>query len=216
MTAVASDQDERQSARKRRAIQDAARTLFLRNGYAGTSMDDIAALARVSKQTVYKHFADKQRLFTEFIAHDIAQVKGSTHALIEEMPNTQHLEQDLREFARQHLADVMEPQLLRMRRVLIGEAERFPELAQAWYENGPERSCAIFAGWFSTLDRRGLLRTPDPMLAAQHFNWLILSIPLNKAMASPSEQPLFTRAELNHFADEGVRVFLAAYGAGRD
>ena len=51
------------------------------------------------------------------------------------------------------------------------------------------------------------------MLAAQHFNWLILSIPVNKAMAYPSDQPLFTPAELDHFADEAVRVFLAAYGA---
>jgi TetR/AcrR family transcriptional regulator, mexJK operon transcriptional repressor len=170
MTADAANQTERQSIRKRRAILDAARTLFLRKGYAGTSMDEVAALARVSKQTVYKNFADKQRLFTEFIGSDIAQVKGSTHVLIEAMPNTQNLEQDLRMFARQHLADVMQPHLLQLRRVLIGEADRFPELARTWYENGPERSFAIFARWFTALDRRGLLRTPDPMLAAQHFN----------------------------------------------
>jgi TetR/AcrR family transcriptional regulator, mexJK operon transcriptional repressor len=199
------------SARKRRAIMDAARTLFLRKGYAGTSMDDVAALAAVSKQTVYKNFADKRQLFTEFIGSDIAHVESSTHALIDQMPETENLESDLREFARRHLADVMQPHLLQMRRVLIGEAERFPDLAQAWYTNGPERSCGIFAGWFEALDRRGLLRTPDPMLAAQHFNWLVLSIPVNKAMASPSDQPLFTRAELDHYADEAVRVFLAAY-----
>ena len=204
--------EEGRSARKRRAIMDAARTLFLRKGYAGTSMDDVAALAAVSKQTVYKNFTDKQQLFTEFIGSDIAHVEGSTHALIDQMPETENLEADLREFARQHLADVMQPHLLQMRRVLIGEAERFPDLAQAWYTNGPERSCRIFAGWFEALDRRGLLRTPDPMLAAQHFNWLVLSIPLNKAMASAGDQPLFTRAELDHYADEAVRVFLAAYG----
>ena len=159
MTA-ATDEGDGRSARKRRAILDAARTLFLRNGYAGTSMDDVAALAAVSKQTVYKNFADKQRLFTEFIGSDIAQVEGSTHALIEPMPDTQNLEADLRAFARRHLADVMQPHLLQMRRVLIGEAERFPELAQTWYENGPERSCAIFARWF---DRAGPARpAADP------------------------------------------------------
>ena len=52
--------DQRRSARKRRAILDAAATTFLSNGYLGTSMDEIAALAHVSKQTVYKHFADKR------------------------------------------------------------------------------------------------------------------------------------------------------------
>src|SRR5580700_10175835 len=59
--------EEGRSARKRRAIMDAATTLFLRNGYQGTSMDEIAALAAVSKQTVYKNFADKQQLFSHIV-----------------------------------------------------------------------------------------------------------------------------------------------------
>ena len=58
------------STRKRRAIIEAATTAFLRNGYLGTSMDEIAALAGVSKQTVYKHFADKERLFSEIVVSD--------------------------------------------------------------------------------------------------------------------------------------------------
>lgn len=203
---------EERSARKRGAIVDAARELFLQRGYAGTSMDDIAARAAVSKQTVYKHFADKQRLFAALITGDIAHLDASTQALADAMPDSQDIEQDLRGFARQFLAYVMQPHLLRMRRVLIGEADRFPELAQAWYASGPERSFAMFAQWFEALNRRGLLRVDDPMLAAQHFNWLILSIPLNKAMASKLDAPLFTPRELKHYADEGVRVFLAAYG----
>jgi TetR/AcrR family transcriptional repressor of mexJK operon len=207
--------EEGRSARKRRAIIHAARELFLRQGYSGTSMDDVAALARVSKQTVYKNFADKQTLFTEFIGADIAQVESSVHPLVAAMPDTQDLARDLRTFARQHLRDVMQPRLLRMRRVLIGEAERFPDLAQTWYASGPERSCAIFARWFEALDRRGLLTVADPLLAAQHFNWLILSIPVNKAMSCPLDPPLFSDAELERYADEAVRVFLAAYGPAR-
>lgn len=204
--------EEGRSARKRRAIMDAAREIFLRNGYAATSMDDIAALAEVSKQTVYKNFADKQTLFTEIITTDISQVEGATHPLVEAMPRTDDLDRDLRAYARKHLADVMQPRLLRMRRVLIGEADRFPDLARAWYANGPERSCALFAGWFRALGERGLLRVPDPELAAQHFNWLVLSIPLNKAMACPIDESLFSEAELHHCADAAVDVFLAAYG----
>lgn len=200
------------SPRKRQAILDAARALFLQRGYAGTSMDDVAASAGVSKQTVYAHFADKTRLFAELITGDIAQSETSTHPLIAAMPQSDHLERDLREYARAHLADVMQPELLRLRRMLIGEAERFPELARGWYEAGPVRSCAIFATWFRALDRRGLLRAPDPMLAAQHFNWLVLSIPVNAAMSLPVDDVPYTRRELDHYADEGVRVFLAAYG----
>jgi hypothetical protein len=55
------------SARKRTAILDAATTVFLRKGYLGTSMDEVAALAAVSKQTVHKHFADKERLFAKIV-----------------------------------------------------------------------------------------------------------------------------------------------------
>jgi len=201
------------SMRKREAILEAARTLFLQRGYAGTSMDDVAAHAQVSKQTVYAHFVDKTRLFDELITGDITHSETSTHPLIEAMPRSDDIERDLRTFARAHLADVMQPELLRMRRMLIGEAERFPDLAKAWYDAGPMWSCAVFARWFTALGERGLLRVPDPMLAAQQFNWLILSIPLNAAMSLPLDSPLFTRRELNRFADEGVRVFLAAYGS---
>lgn len=201
------------SARKRKAILDAARTVFLRNGYSGSSMDEISDLAGVSKQTVYAHFSDKQRLFTEIVSGDIAPIQQPrAQELAENMPDTEDLASDLREFARHHLAQVMQPHLLRMRRVLIGEGERFPDLAKAWYDNGPERSTDLFEGWFAALDRRGLLRAPDPRLAAQHFNWLVLSIPLNKAMAYPIDEAAFAADELDHYADEGVRVFLAAYG----
>src|SRR3990167_308172 len=48
---------------KRQAILEAAKTLFLSNGYDGSSMDAIAAEAGVSKLTVYSHFTDKEKLF---------------------------------------------------------------------------------------------------------------------------------------------------------
>jgi AcrR family transcriptional regulator len=191
---------------------EAARTLFLANGYSGTSMDDVAARAAVSKQTVYKHFADKERLFTAIITGDIEETEGLTRSLVDALPQTQDLERDLREFARRHVVDVMQPHLVRMRRILIGEADRFPELASAWYARGPERAHTTFAAWFTALAERGLLRVPDPLLAAEHFNWLILSIPLNRAMFSDTEEPA---ARLEYYADEAVRVFLAAYAVPR-
>jgi AcrR family transcriptional regulator len=58
---------EPRSTKKRRAIVEAARALFLRKGYVATSMDEIAADAGVSKQTVYSHFADKEGLFTQIV-----------------------------------------------------------------------------------------------------------------------------------------------------
>jgi TetR/AcrR family transcriptional regulator, mexJK operon transcriptional repressor len=199
------------SARKRQAILAAARTVFLRKGYGGTSMDEVAALAAVSKQTVYKHFADKERLFTAIITGDIDATEALTHDMLAALPDTDDLEHDLREFARRHIAEVAQPHLIQLRRIIIAEAERFPALARAWYTGGPERAHATLANLFEALAKRGLLRVPDPLLAAQHFNWLILSIPLNKAMFYGPDTG-FTAKDLVHLADEGVRVFLAAYG----
>ncbi|MBV8085816.1 MAG: helix-turn-helix transcriptional regulator, partial [Chloroflexi bacterium] len=66
--AVDVTEEPTRTERKRRAIVEAATTLFLRHGYAGTSMDQVAALAGVSKQTVYKQFADKERLFQAVVS----------------------------------------------------------------------------------------------------------------------------------------------------
>jgi TetR/AcrR family transcriptional repressor of mexJK operon len=203
--------DTSRSAGKRRAIVEAARTVFLRKGYDGTSMDEVAALAAVSKQTVYKHFADKKRLFTAIITGEQSATETLTHAMVAALADSEDLEKDLREFARRHITEVTQPHLMRLRRIIIAEAERFPELARTWYAGGPERAHATLADQFGALARRGLLRMDDPLLAAQHFNWLILSIPLNTAMFLGSDTE-FAPGELERYADEGVRIFLAAYG----
>jgi AcrR family transcriptional regulator len=201
------------SARKRRAILDAARDVFLTNGYSGASMDQVAALAAVSKQTVYKHFADKKQLFTAIMTGDIGAAETRTHDLVAALAGSDDVEADLREFARRHIVDVTQPPLIRLRRVIIAEAERFPELAREWYASGPERAQATLAQVFAALARRDLLRVDDPLLAAQHFNWLVLSIPLNRAMFAGGDAG-FAPEELRRYADEAVRVFLAAYGPG--
>ncbi len=197
------------SARKRGAILDAARTVFLRKGYDGTSMDEVAALAAVSKQTVYKHFADKRGLFEAIITGDISATESLTHDMLVSLSTTDNLGHDLRQFARRHIAEVTQPHLIQLRRLIIAEAERFPDLARTWFANAPERAHATLAARFRELERRGLLAVPDPMLAAEYFNWLVLSIPLNRAMFHPGHT--FPRRDLNRFADEAVRVFLAAY-----
>ena len=65
----------------------------------------------------------------------------------------------------------------------VDEAERFPDLASEWYRRGPEQSATLFASWFERPGERGLLNVPDTQLAAQMFNWLVLPMPVNKAMA---------------------------------
>jgi TetR/AcrR family transcriptional repressor of mexJK operon len=197
------------SARKRAAILHAATTVFLRNGYVGTSMDEIAALAAVSKQTVYKHFADKESLFSEIVTGTVDEAGDRVHAEVLALADSGDVAADLRDLARRQLALVMQPRVLQLRRLVIGEAGRFPELGRTFYERGPGRTLEALSAAFARLAAAGALKLDDPAVAAEHFNWLVMSIPLNRAMLlGDDEQP-----DLDRYADEGVRVFLAAYGA---
>jgi TetR/AcrR family transcriptional regulator, mexJK operon transcriptional repressor len=203
-------EDVTRSERKRADILGAATQLFLRTGYLGTSMDEIAALAAVSKQTVYKHFADKDRLFAEIVINTVNEIADPNYDEVMNLKDTGDVEADLRHFARRQLARVMDPRLLQLRRLVIGEAGRFPELGRLFYERGPGRTIDALGAMFERLAARGVLELDDPVMAAAHFNWLVMSIPLNRAMLLGDEQPAVP-AELDRYADAGVRVFLAAY-----
>jgi TetR/AcrR family transcriptional repressor of mexJK operon len=211
---MAEGPQEGRSARKRRAILEAATEAFLRNGYRGTSMDEIAEAAAVSKQTVYKHFADKKRLFFEIVSSAVDEVSDPVHELVVNLQDSGDVEADLRDLARRQLAMVMQPRLMQLRRLVIAEAGRFPELGRTFHERGPGRTMDALATAFERLAERGALQLDDAQLAAAQFNWLVMSIPLNQAMffgddAAPAP------AELDRYADAGVRVFLAAHGPAR-
>lgn len=203
---------------KRRAILDAAFELFLVDGYAGTTLEQVAEHAGVSRQTVYAHFASddtsvKETLFRAMVEARVGRRDEPAHPVVATMETTDQPHDDLRTFARHHVALVMRPELVRLRRTIIGEAERFPGIAAAWYANGPQLSFDLFAGWFEAWDRRDLIDVPDPAVAARTFNWLVLSTPLNDAMACADGR---SAHDLDAAADEGVRVFLAAHGHADD
>jgi TetR/AcrR family transcriptional regulator, mexJK operon transcriptional repressor len=199
------------TARKRRAILGAATTLFLRDGYQATSMDQIAAAAAVSKQTVYKQFADKQSLFREIVADTVAEVADPVAQQVASLRDSGDLEADLRDLAHALLAQVIRPQVMQLRRLVIAEAGRFPDLGRLFHERGPGRTIAALATAFQHLAARGALQADDPQTAAEHFNWLVMSTPVNRVMLC-GDTELPDRASLSHYADAGTRAFLAAYG----
>lgn len=200
------------TARKRRAILDAATTLFLAEGYLATSMDQIAAAAAVSKQTVYKQFADKQALFREIVTGTVAEVSDPVAEQVASLPAGTDLAASLRDLARALLAQVIQPRMMQLRRLVIGEAGRFPELGRLFYDRGPGRTIGTLAAAFESLAARGALRLEDPRLAAEHFNWLVMSTPLNRVMLC-GDAELPGQADLDRYADAGAQAFLAAYGA---
>jgi len=200
------------SARKRRAILDAATEVFLKSGYLGTNMDEIAALSSVSKQTVYKHFSSKEALFIEIVGGMTTGAGDTVHNDVAQLGQNESLPDYLVEYALRQLTVVLTPRIMQLRRLVIGEVTRFPELARVLYERGPARAMKMLAAVFEDLARRGLLDIDDPATAAEHFNWLIMSAPLNQAMLL-GDNAIPNGAELRRNAEAGVKVFLAAYGA---
>jgi len=205
----------RRSPHKRKAILDAATDVFLRCGYLGTSMDEVAARSAVSKQTVYQHFSKKETLFIEIVTTMTDQAGDAVLGAMPALVDGQDVGGHLRSYAYRQLRGVLTPRLMQLRRLVIGEVGRFPELAKVLMEHGPERSIRALATMLEQLAGRDPLSIDDPLTAAAQFNWLIMSAPLNQAMLLGDDAIPKAPALRQHAAD-GVRMFLAAYGTRTD
>ena len=206
-------QAETRSERKHRAIVEAATTAFLSRGYLGTSMDEIAAMAAVSKRTVYQHFVVKERLFTEIVLATTDEIDEVTRLVAESLTDTRDIGQDLTELASRLLGALMQPRLLQLRRLIIANADLFPDLGRAWYERGFQRVLRTLATHFQRLAEQGLLKVDEPLVAAQHFMALLLWIPMNQAMFTGDYEPK-GEVDIARLAESAVRAFLAGYGPG--
>lgn len=199
------------SLTKRKAILAAATEVFLRDGYLGASMDEIAAQSSVSKQTVYKQFTSKEALFVEIVTSMTKDAGDVVHNQTPDLEEGGDLATYLTDYAYRQLVVVLTPRIMQLRRLVIGEVSRFPLLAAALYEGGPKRAIATLAKLFARLSDQGLLALEDPLVGASQFNWLVMSAPLNQAMLL-GDGAIPKPPELRRHAAEAVRFFLAAYG----
>jgi AcrR family transcriptional regulator len=201
------------SERRRQAIIGAATEVFLRHGYLGATTDEVAARASVSKQTVYKHFADKEHLFADIILNSTVQlVDGLSNAVASTLQDAQDVPKALRDLADSWLRGLLQPDVLRLRRLVIAEADRFPEVGRAWFDRGFDRALVILGEEMQRLADRGLLHNlGDPTLAAYQFAGLVMYQPMNQVMFAGTDA-LPAADKLNHIADSAVKVFLATYG----
>ncbi|MDN5748682.1 MAG: TetR/AcrR family transcriptional regulator [Pseudonocardia sp.] len=200
------------SARKRADILGAAEELFLAHGYLGASVDDVASRAHVSKPTVYAHFGNKEALFVAVVSAMTGDAGDRVldHRAAESDELDDDVARHLRSYALRQLTVVLQPRLLQLRRLVIGEVARFPELADALFDGGPARAITELTHLVAAYAERGLLHVDDPRVAATHLNWLVMGAPLNVAMllgdkGIPSEEALIRHVK------EAVRIFVAAH-----
>lgn len=201
---------------KRASILTEATALFLRNGFHGTGMDDVARAAGVSKQTVYKQFTDKEQLFRVIVEG----VTGNSDSIIasiagafgrQQATTSAELEKRLVKVARVYLDGVLQPEVLALRRLIIAEAEQFPDLAQTYYAMAPARGIDVIAEHLARYAEAGLLVLSDNRLAAAHLAYLALSIAQDRAMFIPSDLP--STRERGRLSRGAARLFMTAYGA---
>ena len=200
--------------RSRALIMGAAARVFLQRGFPGTSVDDIAAEAGVSKRTVYNVFDDKEQLFRAIIGEAIATAERFSHDFAATTAEADDVEAALTSLARELAASVLSGRVVPLRRLLIGEASRFPEFAAEYYERAPGRVLAAVAAALRTLDERGLLRIDDAELAAEHFAFLAIGPSLDRALFDlASDTDAATAERAVERAERGAAAFLRAYAA---
>lgn len=197
--------------RTQAAIFDAAEKLFLDHGFEGVSMDSVADLSGITKQTVYSYVASKEALFLEVVD----RMTGGAGDVLAEVapppPLDMPPETFLTGFANQQLQIVVTPRLMKLRRLVIGEMSRFPDLGAMLYRRGPARSIGWLADALARYAKAGQLHIDDPQAAATFFNWLVMGEAVNNAMLLGDTSIPDAEAKRAHAA-EAVRIFMAAFG----
>jgi len=148
---------------KRQQILEGAIATFLQHGYEGTGMNQVADASGVTKQTIYSHFGDKEGLFT-------AIIEELTEFHAQELPcpisPNDSPGQVLRSLGQRFLRRQKDPRYLALLRVMIGESERFPELARLFSRKVIARAMEAFQTYFKQHPELGI---EDPDLTARVF-----------------------------------------------
>ncbi|MER8429935.1 TetR/AcrR family transcriptional regulator [Mesorhizobium caraganae] len=198
---------------KRMSIIDAAASVFCREGFAGANIDLIAAEAGVSRQTIYNHHRDKEKLFMAVVRDLTERCNAGIFATFASFPDQpRDLEVDLIGFAvRMNQNCICNRDGRFLRKLIQTEGERYPELFAEWRDQGPGRTWPALAARFARLAHAGHLAVDDPDVAARQF----------LALANAELQTTFmlggmpSEDEVLQSANHGVRTFLRAFGKRR-
>lgn len=160
----------RQRLNTRAAILGGAETVFGHRGYEASSMEAIADAAGVSKITLYRHFENKEALFSSVIQHMCARVYDDD---VEQAMDRMETVEALQYFGRRLLAVVFSDETLKLHRMVMAEAQLFPELGSFFYNTGVRPGIDALARFLSRPDHRKRLRLADPQKSAEHFMGVI-------------------------------------------
>ncbi|MEO9080089.1 MAG: TetR/AcrR family transcriptional regulator [Rhodanobacter sp.] len=194
---------------KRAAILEAAKSLFIRNAFAGTSMDAIAADAGVSKLTVYSHFGDKDNLFREVIRSRIQD-------LLPEQTYAYDAQEDIHDLllrvALKHAhLDCNAETVGTFRAILSDCRQGNPRYGKLIWEEGATRTHGLMERLLLQAVDAGQLDIDDISRASVQFLTLIKGNLMMRQMFGCTECPESYMQEIESTARAGVVMFLRAY-----
>lgn len=193
------------SEEKRLKILHSAGTLFLENGFAGVSMEQISIAAGVSKQTVYSHFGNKEDLFREII-----DFKVRLHDLTDELFDIGRPIHDVIHELGRHLTELlMSDDAIGMYRACIAEAGQHDGIATMFWKFGPERLTHRFTNYLQHQNEAGKLHIENPHFAAQQFLSMVKGEAyMRRSLGQTDDHNL---EELPDYLDSCIKLFAKAY-----
>lgn len=194
------------SQAKRDAIIEASIRLFLSNGYGAVSMDQIAAEAGVSKQTVYSHFGTKDALFGQIIQARCSNSLDGTAWFDAAGGDPKTV---LEKTAQRFICMLMTEESITLFRNIISESTRFPELAEAFYGSGPKRAHTLLSAYLAQCDVDGTLCVEDPDGSAEIFFSMLRGDIYLRCILGMDDKP--SAEEIDARAQKVAHLFVKAH-----
>ena len=205
MTFIA--EPEVRKGRKFEQVLEGALRVFLRDGFEGASVDEIARAAGVSKATLYSYFPDKRMMFSEVFSAECQRQAGEAETELVQTPPARIF---LAYAARRVIGFSMSDFGRRLFRLVVAEVSRFPELSREFYANGPGKMRLLLISRLQELCQRGELEIEDFDLAVDQFVHLCKAVIHDRVMLDLVDD---IRPEENEKSVEGaVETFMARYG----
>ncbi len=192
---------------KRRQIVEGAGRVFATLGFDAASMSDVAREAQVSKATLYVYFQDKEHLFAAVCGE---RRDRNIAEMIAMLDSTKPLEETLTAFGTEMLRRVTQPFVVATNRIVIGVAERMPDVGNEFFEAGPMRVVKAIAEFLERHAAQGNLEAEDSVLAAVQFLELCQATVFRPRLYAMNKEPA-SEDEIRKVVASAVRVFLAAY-----
>jgi TetR/AcrR family transcriptional regulator, mexJK operon transcriptional repressor len=202
------DVDISLSPEKRAQILSGAAAVFTADGYEGASMARIAAVAGVSKGTLYNYFDSKAALFTAYVGETCDRYLARAFDSADHEGDPAEV---LRGIGKRMVQMMLSDQGLAIYRVVIAEAVKFPGLARGFFDAGPARAIGFMTDWLTEETRRGRMSVADPGFAAeQFFNLCQTRLVLRRKLEMLPDPP---DSEIDRVIEASIEMFLRCYAA---